>query len=81
MILIRDRSPEAADRAAPGHWEGDLLIGKGARSAIGTLVERSSRCVILLHLPHGRTAEDVCAPAHAPDRTTSVSATDTHMQV
>ena len=61
MILISDRPPEAEDRAVPGHWEGDLLIGKGARSAIGTLVERSSRYVILLHLPHGRTAEDVRA--------------------
>jgi IS30 family transposase len=61
MILISDRPPEAADRAVPGHWEGDLLIGKGARSAIGTLVERKSRYVILLHLPHGRTAEDVRA--------------------
>jgi len=61
MILISDRPPEVADRAVPGHWEGDLLIGKGARSAIGTLVERSSRYVILLHLPHGRTAEDVRA--------------------
>ena len=61
MILISDRPPEAADRAVPGHWEGDLLIGKGARSAVGTLVERKSRYVILLHLPHGRTAEDVRA--------------------
>jgi IS30 family transposase len=61
MILISERPPEAADRAVPGHWEGDLLIGKGARSAIGTLVERSSRYVMLLHLPHGRTAEDVRA--------------------
>jgi len=61
MILISDRPPAAEDRAVPGHWEGDLIIGKGARSAIGTLVERSSRYVILLHLPHGRTAEDVRA--------------------
>jgi IS30 family transposase len=61
MILISDRPPEAEDRAVPGHWEGDLIIGKGARSAIGTLVERSSRYVILLHLPQGRTAEDVRA--------------------
>jgi IS30 family transposase len=61
MILISDRPPEAADRAVPGHWKGVLLIGKGARSAIGTLVERKSRYVILLHLPHGRTAEDVRA--------------------
>jgi IS30 family transposase len=61
MIMISDRPPEAADRAVPGHWEGDLIIGRGARSAIGTLVERSSRYVMLLHLPHGRTAEDVRA--------------------
>jgi len=58
-ILISDRPPEADDRAVPGHWEGDLIIGKGGRSAIGVLVERSSRYVILLHLPHGRTAEEV----------------------
>jgi transposase, IS30 family len=60
-VLISDRPPEAEDRAVPGHWEGDLIIGKAGRSAIGVLVERSSRYVVLLHLPHGRTAEDVRA--------------------
>ena len=61
MILISARPPEIEDRAVPGHWEGDLIIGKGGRSAIGVLVERSSRYVVLVHLPHGRTAEDVRA--------------------
>ena len=59
MIMISNRPAQASDRAIPGHWEGDLILGKGGRSAIGTLVERSSRYVVLVHLPDGRTAENV----------------------
>ena len=69
MVMISERPAEVDDRAVPGHWESDLILGEGGRSAVGTLVERTTRLLLLLHLGQSRSADCVEAAMRKAIRT------------
>ena len=75
LISISERPAEADDRAVPGHWEGDLILGSNCRSAVGTLVERATRYVLLVHLPGAHDA-----PAVAAALTQTIQTLPTHLR-
>ena len=62
MRSIEDRPGEAAGRQVPGHWEGDLIVGKNGATAAGTLAGRTSRFTAIVPLPFGRTAAGCARP-------------------
>jgi IS30 family transposase len=79
MVMISERPAGADDRVVPGHREGGLIIGKDGDSAIGALVERSTRYVLLLHLPDGRGSGLVRDALESPaERLSALLATAAH---